>query len=602
MKDEKRSIPKRSEIDESYKWDLTPLFTCDEDWEKLFSEIEKQIEKFNDFKGRLSESAEVLKEAIEFDLEISRKLESLYSYAHLRSDEDKTNQTYQELYQRAITLNSKISELTSYMTPEIQSIDDEKLNEFLNDEGLAKYKFMMEKILRFKPHTLSKEVEEALAITGEIAHAPSQFFSQLDNADLRFGELEDEDGNIVELSHGNFSSFLQSSEREIRKKAFFQYYKSYEDHKYSIATALSYSTKKDFIYSRLRKFESCQMASLFSDKMPQEVYDNLLNTVKENLPSLFKYLSLRKRVLGVDELHFYDTYVPLLSDIKFHMPYEEAVDTCIKSLKPLGDEYCKILKKGLLGGWVDRYENRGKRSGAYSSGSYDSPPYILMNYSDDNINSLYTLIHEAGHSMHTYYSCKNQPYHYYGYTIFVAEVASTFNETLLSRYLLNYYKDDEKMKAYIFTREIDNIRGTLFRQTMFADFEKKSHNLIENNNPLTLDTFTDIYNDLLKTYFGDSIVIDAPLVLECLRIPHFYSPFYVYKYATGISAAIALVKKVLEEGDTSRDKYLNFLKLGGCKYPLDELLDAGVDMRKPEPIINAIHYFEDLVDKLAELL
>ncbi len=334
--------------------------------------------------------------------------------------------------------------------------------------------------------------------------------------------------------------------------------------------------------------------------MPEEVYDNLLETVKNNLKPLFRYLGFRKKALDLNDLHFYDTYVPIIKDVPFHMPYEEAVATCVKALAPLGTEYVTRLEEGLLGGWVDRYENRGKRSGAYSSGCYDSPPYILMNYHDDNINSLYTLIHEAGHSMHSLYSIENQPYLYHDYTIFVAEVASTFNEALLSRYLLQEYEGDVRMQAYILNRQIDNIRGTLYRQTMFAEFEKVSHNYEEEKKPLTLDMLTGIYSDLLHQHFGDSIVIDDELSMECLRIPHFYSAYYVYKYATGISAAIALADRVLKGGEKERNDYLSFLTLGGSQWPFDELIAAGVDMRQPGPVKDALKYFDRLVTRLED--
>jgi oligoendopeptidase F len=595
---EEKLLPKRDEIPEEDRWDLSYLFKGENEWEELFQDLEKNIENYKKYKGKLKESIAIFVEAIEFDLQISRELEQLHTFAHLKSDEDKTNQHHLGLYQRSMNLANRAAELSSFMTPEIQSIPDEIISTYLQDEKLREYGFYLEKILRFKPHTLKEESEEILAMSGEIAHAPSQFFSQLDNADLKFGTIRDETGDITELSHGNFVTFLMNPNREMREKAFFQYYQAYEDHKHSIATSLAYSTKKDFFYSRVRNFKDCRNAALFPDNVPEKVYDNLVETVKNNLAPLFKYLTFRREVLNLGDLHFYDTYVPLINDIRFHMPYKEAVAVCAASLKPLGEEYTKTLLDGMLGGWVDRYENRGKRSGAYSSGCFDSPPYILLNYRDDTINSLYTLIHEAGHSMHSYYSNKSQPYVYHDYTIFVAEVASTFNEALLSSYLLDHYRDDKKMQAYILNREIDNIRGTLFRQTMFAEFEKIIHGIIEENNPLTLDTITDIYRELLQAYFSDTVIIDEALTLECLRIPHFYSAFYVYKYSTGISAALALADKVLSEDESAQAAYLNFLKMGGSRYPLEELREAGIDMEKPEPIENAIKHFEELVDRL----
>ena len=594
----KASIPDRKDIPDDHKWDLTPLFQNDEDWEVLFGDVEQEFESYANYKGRLSDSLAVFTNAIEFHLMTTRKVEKLYTYAHLKSDEDKSNQIYQGMYQRAINLFTRASEISSFMTPEIQSLPVDVIHAYLEDAAIKEYRFYLEKILRYKPHTRNESEERILAMTRELANAPGQVFGQLDNVDLHFGTLIDENGKEIELSHGNFTTFLMSAKREIRQKAFFQYYQTYENHKHTVAATLMHSIKKDLFYSRVRHFDNCRTSALFADDVPESVYDNLINTVKNNLAPLFKYLDFRKQALGVSELHFYDTYVPIVGDVDFHMPYEKAVDLCASAMGPLGKQYTKTLKNGLLGGWVDRYENRSKRSGAYSSGCYDSPPYILLNYEDNNMNSLYTLIHEAGHSMHTYYSNQNQPYVDHDYTIFVAEVASTFNEDFLSRHLLHLYNDDPKMKVYILNREIDNIRATLFRQTMFAEFEKITHEIVEANRPLTLEVIKEKYRQLLETYFGDTMCIDEQLELECLRIPHFYSAFYVYKYATGVSAAIALADNVINEGESARDPYLNFLKLGGSKFPLDELLDAGIDMRAPEPIQKAIAHFGNLVDQL----
>jgi oligoendopeptidase F len=595
------TIPERKDIDPAHQWDLAPLFSQDSQWESLYADIEARIEGYKAYRGRLHESLDLFKEAVDFDLALSRDLERLYTYAHLRSDEDKSNQQYLALYQRAMNLYTRMAEAASFMTPEIQSIADEVMSGFLSHESMAAYRFSLEKILRFKPHTRSRDIEEILAMSGEVAQSASQTFSQLDNADLTFGAVLNEQGKNIELSHGNFSTFLMSPSRDVRKKAFRQYYQAYEKHKNTMATTLAYSNKKDCFYSRVRRFDSCRASSLFADDVPGEVYDSLIAAVKANRAPLFKYLEFRKKALGLEALHFYDTYVPIVSGIEFVMPYDEAVETCCAALKPLGDDYCSELRQGLTGGWVDRYENRGKRSGAYSSGCYDSPPYILMNYRDDNINSLYTLMHEAGHSMHSYYSKKHQPYISHDYTIFVAEVASTFNEVLLSEHLLKLYAVDPMMKAYILNREIDNIRATLYRQTMFAEFEKITHEIVENNAPLTLEVIRNRYRKLLEDYFGSTLVIDDELTLEALRIPHFYSAFYVYKYATGISAAIALARKVLAREHGARDAYLDFLKLGGSLFPIDELKVAGIDMRTPHPVEQALAHFNDLVDRFIAL-
>jgi len=596
-----KMIPHRSETPAEHKWDLTPLFESDERWEAMFVEVETQLSSYQKYNGRLKESVAIFKKAIEFHLGLSRQIEKLYTYAHLKSDEDKSNQFYLGFHQRALNLLTRSSETASYLAPEIQSIPNEIINRYLEDASLAELRFYLEKILRYKPHTRSETEEQILAMSREIANGPSQVFGQLDNVDLKFGTITDDSGNEIELSHGNFTTFLTSAQRELRKKAFFQYYQAYQDHQHTLAATLSNSIKKDYFYSRVRNFNNCRISALFSDNIQETVYDNLVESVKKNLGPLFKYLNFRKKALGLKELHFYDTYVPIIEDVNFRLPYEEAVGVAVSAMAPLGKEYCKVLSEGLLGGWVDRYENRGKRSGAYSSGCYDSPPYILLNYDEHNLNSLYTLIHEAGHSMHSYYSKKYQPYVDHDYTIFAAEVASTFNEDLLSRYLLEVYKDNPKMKAYILNREIDNIRATLFRQTMFAEFEQITHAIVEAHGPLTLDVMTENYHKLLQIYFGDSLVLDPELSFEYLRIPHFYSAFYVYKYATGVSAAIALADKVVSEGETARRAYLDFLKLGGSKFPLDELLDAGIDMRSPDPIERAVTHFEDLVDLLIEM-
>ncbi len=596
-----KKIPQRDEISPADKWDLAPLFRSDKEWETLYREVESESGQYESYRGRLKESPDIFRKAIEFDLKISRKLDRLYTYAHLKNDEDKTNQQYTGVYQRAINLYMRISELSSFITPEIQSMPEEILNSFVNADEMSEYGFYLEKIIRYRPHTLSEEIERILSMSGEMAQSPSEIFSQLDNADMKFGEIRDEKGGMVELSHGNFNTFLMKKERELRKEAFMQYYKSYDDHRHTLSASLAHSNKKDYFYARVRNFSSCRQSSLFSDNISGDVYDNLVSAIRENFAPLYKYLTFRKDHLGLDELHFYDTYVPLIEKTDFSMNYGEAVEVCIKALAPLGDEYGNILKEGLLGNWVDRYENKGKRSGAYSSGCYDSPPYILMNYEENNINSLYTLIHEAGHSMHTFYSKREQPYVNYQYTIFVAEVASTFNEILLSHYLLDYYNDNPEMKAYILNREIDNIRATLYRQTMFAEFENVTHGAVEKNIPLTLEFMQSEYRKLLESYFGDTLVIDHELTLECLRIPHFYSAFYVYKYATGISAAIALTRKILSREENAGNSYIDFLKLGGSSFPLDQLKKAGVDMQSPEPVKNAVDYFDGLVDSFIEI-
>lgn len=591
-----KKIPSRDEIPAEHKWDLTPLFVSDSDWEQMYLKIEKALSEYTQYEGKLAESFDIFLQVIEFDLHIARNIDRLYTYAHLKSDEDTTNQNAQAMLQKAHSIAQRAAEASSYIVPEIQSLPDAVISNYLSNPKISQYLFYIEKILRYKEHTLSREIERLLAMAHEVVIAPVEFFRKLDNADMRFGTITDEEGNTVELSHGNFITFLMNYNRDIRKKAFHTYYEAYNNHKYSIAQSLASSVKKDVFFARVRKFKSCLHQALFPDNIPDTVYHNLIETVTSNLTPLFKYLQYRKEALQLDELHFYDTYVPLVEDVPFNMEYEQACDICAQALQILGDDYVSILHKGLLGGWVDRYENRGKISGAYSSGCYDSPPYILLNYEANTINSLYTLIHESGHSMHSYYSRTNQPYVYHEYTIFVAEVASTLNEILLSHYLLELYRDNPRMQAYILNREIDEIRGTLFRQTMFAEFELITHTMAENNQPLTFQSLTENYANLLKKYFGNTIVIDEDLHLEYLRIPHFYSAFYVYKYATGIAAALSLAQQIINDPTTSQ-RYVNFLSLGGSKFPLDELKIAGVDMESPKPIVDALNYFDNLVDR-----
>ena len=598
----KMKIPQRKDVPARHQWDLAPLFSSDTFWEEEFTALENLISDYDRFRGKLGESAESLKAALDYHLDVTRRLDRLYTYAHLRSDEDKSQQHYLGLHGKAVNLLNRAGELSSFMTPQIQGIAEETMRRLLSHPGLRLYRFHLEKILRYKPHTLGESEEQILAMSGEVGQTASQIFGQLDNVDLRFGTVVVEDGSERELSHGNFMTFLIRPDRQVRKRAFESYYRAYEAMKNTLATTLSCANKKDFFYARARNFANCRSAGLFADNVPEEVYDNLVTTVRDHLEPLFKYFRFRRQSLGLDTLHFYDTYVPIVAGVEFHMPYEEAVAIAVQALKPLGSEYTRILEEGLTGGWVDRYENRGKRSGAYSSGCYDSPPYILLNYEEDNLNSLYTLVHEAGHSMHSFYANRSQPFVDHQYTIFVAEVASTFNENLLTRHLLEYFGDDPRMKAFIINREIDNIRATFYRQTMFAEFEMRTHRLVEQNQPLTLERITTVYRELLEVYFGDTMVIDPQLELECLRIPHFYAAFYVYKYATGISAAIALAEKVSNGAEAERRAYIDFLRMGGSDWPLQQLQTAGVDMHSPQPVQMTVQYFDDLLERLtAEL-
>jgi oligoendopeptidase F len=518
----------------------------------------------------------------------------------LKTTEDQTNDTYQGLVARFQNVAVKAGQLASFMRPEILSLPKESLDSYLDSEILAEFRLSLERVTRYKEHTLSDSEESLLAMQGEMAGTASKVFNQLNDADLKFGELEDEKGTRVELSNATFSQFLISPSRDVRKAAFHQYYDQFEAHENTLAATLAGSIHADVYYARARKYESSLQSALFPDNVPQSVYENLVQSVRTKLPEVHKYFDLRRRKMGLDDLHHYDTYVPILSDLEQNREWDDAVAAVIDSLQPLGDEYCSALKEGLEGRWCDRYPNQGKQSGAFSCGTFDGDPYILMNYKPAVLNDLFTLTHEAGHSMHSYYSSKHQPFQYYNYTIFVAEVASTFNEQLLTHHLLKTSTDD-RFKAYLLNHEVDSLRATIVRQTMFAEFEKKTHEMAEAGEPLTVESFKSVYRELLEAYFGPEFVIDDQLALECFRIPHFYRAFYVYKYATGLSAAVALSRRVLNGGKQELEEYLSFLKGGCSKDPLDLLRDAGVDMETPEPVETALSYFGELVEQLDEL-
>jgi oligoendopeptidase F len=599
--DGRTEIPTRSEVPLDSQWDLTGLYSSDDIWSEELVALEIEVEKYASFAGSLNESVFKLKACLEFDMNFSRQLEKLYTFSHLKNDEDKTNNVYHGNFEKVMMLVNKASEASSFIRSEIMSIPEDRMSEFLAKKELEFYKYHLEQILRYRDHTLTEKEEALIAATGEMGRGMRDAFDMLDNADLQLGTVENEKGETISLSHGNFQSLLQNYDRRVRKDTFHTYYKAYESHQFTYATLLAGSIKKDLFYSRAKNFTSYRAKALFSEHISLEVYDNLIASVHQNLEPLYKYFGLRKRLLKLDELHMYDCSVPIVEGIKWHMSFEQAVKEIQTALKPLGVEYVEQVRNGLTEArWTDRYENKGKRSGAYSSGCYDSNPFILMNYREDNINSVYTLAHEAGHSMHSLYSRKNQPYLYSDYTIFVAEVASTFNEALLTRHFLSQDIEPD-MRIYLICREIDNFRGTLYRQTMFAEFEHQVYKEAEDNNPLTLESFKKIYGDLLKLYFGPEVVLDDCLPLECFRIPHFYFSFYVYKYATGISAAYALADRVASGGDAELNDYLVFLKSGGSKYPIELLKSAGVDMLSPIPVQTALEKFSALVNELEGL-
>ena len=595
------NVPTRAEISDSDKWDLSHLFTNVGKWQEDFAWLQGSYSRIKDWKGKLGQSAQNLAECLEFEKTLDLRIERLYHFASLQLAEDSANTEYLARVGQIQNLLTQIGEVFAFVVPEIQAIDDATFARFMAEPALAEWRIKLHKIRRLKSHVLSEPEERILALGAAALNGYDDTFSQLTDVDMKFGVLIDDVGAEKPLTQSSFSSFLVKRDPELRKRAFHQFYAEFQDHQYTLASSLAYSVKADVFRARARKYSSSLEAALFPDDVPASVYQNLIKSVRANFSPLFRYFELRRRVLKLNELHHYDTYVPLVSEIESHISFDEAVDKVVAALQPLGQEYVNALRDGLRGRWCDRYETKGKRSGAFSSGSYGAPPYILMNYKEDVFSDLYTLAHEAGHSMHTWFAQKSQKFQDYDYPIFLAEVASTFNEELLTHYLLEQTRDP-KMRAYIINRQIDDIRGTLFRQTMFAEFEKIVHEIEESGDALTLDVFKSEYHKLLSAYFAENFVIDPQLDLECLRIPHFYGAFYVYKYATGISAAVALAEKVLRNEPGAVDAYLGFLKSGGSKFPLETLKQAGVDMTTPAPIESTLRLFERRLGELEKLL
>ncbi len=596
-----KKLPSRSEIKVEDTWKLEDIFASDDAWEKEFEEVKALIPKMEKFKGKLGESAQTLYDALQEQDELTMRVSKLYTYAHMRYDQDTTNSFYQGLNDRIKTLYTQIASALSYVTPEILSIEESKIKQYMAEhKELKLYAHALDEITRERPHILSESEEALLAQASEVLGSSSNTFGMLNNADLEFPSIKDENGEEVEITHGRYIRFLESSDRRVREEAFKAVYETYGKFKNTFASTLSGTVKKDNFSARVRHYNSARHSALSTNNIPEEVYDNLVKTVNDNLHLLHRYIDLRKKVLGIEELHMYDLYTPLVKDVKMEVTYEEAKDYILKGLKPLGEDYLNVLKEGFENRWVDVHENKGKRSGAYSSGTYGTNPYILMNW-QDNVNNLFTLAHEFGHSVHSYYTRKTQPYPYGDYSIFVAEVASTCNEALLNDYLLKTI-DDEKQRLYLLNHYLEGFRGTVFRQTMFAEFEHGVHVRAQNGEPLTPELLTKLYYDLNKKYFGDNLVIDEEIGLEWARIPHFYYNYYVYQYATGFSAAAALSKQILEEGDAAVERYVGFLKSGSSDYPIEVLKKAGVDMTTSQPIEEALAVFEEKLTEMERLL
>ncbi|MFA4886242.1 MAG: oligoendopeptidase F [Desulfotomaculaceae bacterium] len=596
----KGSLPTRKEIPDKYKWRLEDIYASDELWEQDFQQVKKLIDEAGDYRGRLGQSAGSLLETLRLEYRLQELNEKVFTYARMSRDEDNANPTYQALTDRAASLHTQVQTALSFIVPEILALPTETLERFRREEqGLALYGFVLDELLRQKDHILSAAEERIIAGVGEVAEAPASIFKMINNADLTFPSIKDEEGSEVEITHGRYIQFMESTERRVRREAFTSLYSSYRKLKNTLSATLGSSVKKDVFYARVRKFPSALQASLFADNIPPEVYDNLIQTVRGNLAVMHRYVALRKKLLGLDELHMYDLHTPMVKDIKWEIPFTEAVKLVKEGLTPLGEAYGETMARGFAGGWADIFENKGKTSGAYSWGPYGVHPYILLNH-QDNLNNLFTLAHEMGHAMHSYYAHREQPYIYAHYTIFTAEVASTVNESLLMEYLLKTVTNPGK-KIYLLNHYLEQFRGTVFRQTMFAEFEKIVHENIEAGQALTPELLCQIYHRLNVDYYGPEMVVDEEVDLEWARIPHFYSAFYVYKYATGFSAASAITRRILEEGAPEVDRYLGFLKKGGSDYPLDLLKFAGVDMATPQPVQEGLDLFTRLLDQMEEL-
>ncbi len=593
-------VPERDEISEHLKWRLEDIYPDDGAWEQEFEEVKERLKAADRFKGRVGESAEMLLAALKARDEVSQAIDRLAGYAIMRRDEDNSVSRYQAMAQRAITLSAQAESAFAYLTPEILEIPKERVDAFLaENEELAVYRYALSDLFRRKPHFLTPREEQILAETGEIAEGPHTAFSMLNYADMKFGTIVDENGNEVELTHGRYGQFLRSRDRRVRRDAFQTLYKQYLAHKNTLAAVLCTSLKADAFYARMRRHPSALEAALNPENVPLSVYVNLIETVRRRLPSLHRYMKLRKRILGLDELHMYDLYAPLVDGVEFTLSYDEARSLVKEGLRPLGEKYQALLDKAFESRWIDVYENANKTSGAYVRDVYGTHPYVLLNY-QGNIDDLFTLAHELGHAMHSALTQESQPYVYSDYAIFVAEVASTVNEALLVNHLLTKEKDPRR-RLYILNYYLEQFRTVVYRQTKFAEFEKAVHEQVEAGEAPTAESLGQLYRKLNEEYYGPEVHLDPEIEVEWARVPHFYSAFYVYKYATGFSAANALAQAILEGREGSVERYIEFLSAGGSDDPLNLLLRAGVDMNSPKPIEEALDVFDRLLDETERL-
>ncbi|MCC5895135.1 MAG: oligoendopeptidase F [Alkalibacterium sp.] len=598
---EVKTLPLREELSKELTWDLSVIYKSDESWEDDFKSTQEKISDIKAFKGKLNNGADVFLNALESMLDLSRKVSSIYVYAHLKNDQDTANSTYQAMNDKARYLIAQTQEATSWFEPEVIELSEDVLSSYFEKETkLAKYKHYIEQMTANKAHVLTSEMEALLAGASEVLNSSSQTFSVLNNADLQFPEVKGENGETVQLSHGMYGELLESTDRSVREEAFKKMYEVYASFKNTFASTLSATVKNHNYQAKVHHYSSARESALADNHIPEAVHDTLIKVVNEHLPLLHRYMDLRKKVLKLEDLHMYDLYTPITGEASLKYKYEEAKEKTFEGLSVLGDEYKDVLDQAFNNSWIDVVENKGKRSGAYSSGAYDTNPYILLNW-HDSLNHLYTLVHELGHSAHSYFTRNNQPYVYGNYSIFLAEIASTTNENLLTDYLLETTKDP-KARAYVLSHYLDGFKGTVFRQTQFAEFEHFMHVESAKGTPLTADFLSENYRDINSKYYGDSVEKDDAIQYEWARIPHFYYNYYVYQYSTGFCAATALADKLLKNEDGALDKYLTYLKAGSSDYPIEVMKKAGVNMTDKEYLVRAMKVFEERVDELEKAL
>ena len=596
-----KELPKRSEVKEEYTWDLSAMFASKEAWEEQLSACRTLTGELEAFEGKVTASAENLLAVLEKSADAEQKLELAFSYAERLFDQDQKNTAHQAMSQRMYTLYTDYSSRTAFIVPEILAADTDLLEQYIKEKpALALYRGQIQEIQRRKAHSLSSEMEKLVAMTGEMAQVPDQVFSIISNADMVYPQITDENGETVRLSHGNFVPLEESADRRVRKDAFENFYSVYKQFANTLAGLYNGQVKQQIFYAKARNYPSTLEAAVDANNVPSKVYYNLVETVNKNMDKMHRYVRLRKKCLGVDELHMYDIYTPMIADVAKKIPFEEAKETVLKALAPLGEDYVAKVKEGFESRWLDVYENEGKRSGAYSAGAYGAHPFVLLNH-NDTLDNMFTLAHEMGHAMHSYYSNENQPYIYAGYKIFVAEVASTCNEILLMEYLLAN-TEDQKERAYLLNHYLDSFKGTVYRQTMFAEYEMRSNAMVENGENLTADNLCALYLELNKKYYGPDMVSDEEISYEWARIPHFYYNFYVYQYATSFSAAVAIAHEILEKGAPAVERYKEFLSGGCSKSPVELLKMVGINMEEATPIQNALDVFGEVLDEIETLI